>query len=81
MADDAPPQDYASLSHMEIVVRASLVLHSAAKNMVLGTPDTDVSKPKFPSEWLVTKDKGSVLIALPPPPTHPLPHPRVSPAR
>lgn len=39
----SPPQDYASLSHLEIVVRASLVLHSTAKNMVLGTPDTDVS--------------------------------------
>lgn len=37
-------QDYASLSHLDIVVRASLVLHSQAKNIILRTPDTDVSK-------------------------------------
>lgn len=43
MADAPPPQDYASLSHLEIVVRATLVLHSTARNMVLGTPNTDVS--------------------------------------
>lgn len=36
-------QDYASLSHLDIVVRASLVLHSQAKNIILRTPDTDVS--------------------------------------
>lgn len=36
-------EDYASLSYMDIVVRASLVLHSQAKNVILLTPDTDVS--------------------------------------
>lgn len=36
-------EDYASLSHMDIVVRASLVLHGQAKNVILGTPDTNVS--------------------------------------
>lgn len=35
-------EDYASLSHLRIVVRASLVLHTQAKNMILRTPDTDV---------------------------------------
>lgn len=56
-AGDAPPQDYASLSHMEIVVRASLVLHSAAKNMVLGTPDTDVSSPSSLHSGLLPKTR------------------------
>lgn len=42
-----PTQDYASLSHLAIVVRASLVLHSAAKNMVLQTPSTEVSSSSF----------------------------------
>lgn len=37
-------QDYAALLHLDIVVRASLVLHSQAKNIILRTPDTDVSK-------------------------------------
>ncbi|XP_073329932.1 integrin alpha-6 isoform X1 [Pagrus major] len=35
-------EDYASLSHLHIVVKASLVLHSQPKNMILKTPDTDV---------------------------------------
>lgn len=37
-------QDYASLSHLHILVKASLVLHGHAKNMMLRTPDTDVSR-------------------------------------
>lgn len=36
-------EDYSSLSHMDVVVKASLVLHSQAKNIILRTPDTDVS--------------------------------------
>lgn len=36
-------QDYASLSYLHIVVKASLVLHTQTKNMILRTPDTDVS--------------------------------------
>ncbi|XP_070770321.1 integrin alpha-6 isoform X3 [Enoplosus armatus] len=36
-------EDYASLSHLHIVVKASLVLHTHAKNMILRTPDTDVT--------------------------------------
>lgn len=46
-------EDYA-LSHMDIVVKASLVLHSPAKNIVLRTPDTDVSvaKPKINKRFL-----------------------------
>lgn len=42
-----PTQDYASLSHLRIVVTASLVLHSAAENMVLQTPYTEVSSSSF----------------------------------
>lgn len=38
-------EDYASILHMDIVVRASLVLHRQAKNVILRTPDTDVSIP------------------------------------
>lgn len=37
-------QDYASLSHLHILVKASLVLHGHAKNMMLRTPDTNVSR-------------------------------------
>lgn len=40
-------QDYASLSHLPIVVTASLVLHSAAKNMAIQTPYTEVSSSSF----------------------------------
>uniref|UniRef100_A0A3Q3VLA2 Uncharacterized protein n=1 Tax=Mola mola TaxID=94237 RepID=A0A3Q3VLA2_MOLML len=36
-------EDYASLSHLHIVVRASLVLHSPAKNIILRTPATNVT--------------------------------------
>nr|XP_020452044.1 integrin alpha-6 isoform X2 [Monopterus albus] len=36
-------EDYAALSTLHIVVRASLVLHTQAKNMILRTPDTDVT--------------------------------------
>ncbi|CAJ1079387.1 integrin alpha-6 isoform X2 [Xyrichtys novacula] len=35
-------EDYASLSHLRIIVKASLVLQTQAKNMMLTTPDTDV---------------------------------------
>lgn len=35
-------EDYASLSHLRIIVKASLVLHTQAKNMILQTPDTEV---------------------------------------
>lgn len=66
-ADGPPPQDYASLSQLEIVVRASLVLHSAAKNMVLGTPDTDVSSSSSSHGGSLPKEKAPSLIALPPP--------------
>lgn len=36
-------EDYASLSYLRIVVKASLVLHTQAKNMILSTPDTNVT--------------------------------------
>uniref|UniRef100_UPI0037E92270 integrin alpha-6 isoform X1 n=1 Tax=Semicossyphus pulcher TaxID=241346 RepID=UPI0037E92270 len=36
-------EDYASLSHVRIVVKASLVLYTQAKNMILRTPDTNVT--------------------------------------
>lgn len=36
-------QDYASTPNLHIVVKASLVLHTQAKNMILRTPHTDVS--------------------------------------
>ncbi|XP_029314787.1 LOW QUALITY PROTEIN: integrin alpha-6 [Cottoperca gobio] len=36
-------EDYASISNMHIVVKASLVLHTQAKNMILRTPHTDVT--------------------------------------
>lgn len=36
-------QDYASFSELNIVVKASLVLHGQAKNIILKTPDTNVS--------------------------------------
>ncbi|XP_041662979.1 integrin alpha-6 isoform X2 [Cheilinus undulatus] len=36
-------EDYTSLSHLRIVVKASLVLHTQAKNIILRTPDTDVT--------------------------------------
>lgn len=35
-------QDYTSLSSLDIIVRASLVLHTQSTNMILRTPDTDV---------------------------------------
>ncbi|CAK6954171.1 integrin alpha-6 [Scomber scombrus] len=35
-------EDYASLSSLDIIVKASLVLHTPAKNMILGTPDPNV---------------------------------------
>ncbi|XP_078118003.1 integrin alpha-6 isoform X1 [Sander vitreus] len=36
-------EDYASISNLHIVVKASLVLHAQAKNMILRTPHTDVT--------------------------------------
>ncbi|TDH06897.1 hypothetical protein EPR50_G00118160 [Perca flavescens] len=36
-------EDYASISNLHIVVKASLVLHTQAKNMILRTPHTDVT--------------------------------------
>ncbi|XP_065818223.1 integrin alpha-6 isoform X1 [Labrus bergylta] len=36
-------EDYASLSHLSILVKASLILHTEAKNMILRTPDTAVT--------------------------------------
>uniref|UniRef100_A0A3B4VE67 Integrin subunit alpha 6 n=1 Tax=Seriola dumerili TaxID=41447 RepID=A0A3B4VE67_SERDU len=36
-------EDYASVSTLHIVVKASLMLHAQAENMILTTPDTDVS--------------------------------------
>ncbi len=39
-------QDYASVSHSLIVVKASLVLHTQAENMILRNPDIDVSSPR-----------------------------------
>ncbi|KAM7407449.1 hypothetical protein PAMA_003259 [Pampus argenteus] len=36
-------EDYASLSSLDIIVKASIVLHTQAKNMILRTPDTDVT--------------------------------------
>ncbi|XP_042350253.1 integrin alpha-6 isoform X2 [Plectropomus leopardus] len=35
-------EDYASLSNVHIIVKASLVLHTQAKNMILRTPHSDV---------------------------------------
>ncbi|XP_058477547.1 integrin alpha-6 isoform X1 [Solea solea] len=36
-------EDYASVSTLHIVVKAMLVLHAQAENMILTTPDTDVT--------------------------------------
>ncbi|KAG7501776.1 integrin alpha-6 isoform X1 [Solea senegalensis] len=36
-------EDYASVSTLHIVVKAVLVLHAQAENMILTTPDTDVT--------------------------------------
>nr|XP_019945545.1 PREDICTED: integrin alpha-6 isoform X1 [Paralichthys olivaceus] len=36
-------EDYASVSTLHIVVKALLVLHAQAENMILTTPDTDVT--------------------------------------
>ncbi|XP_077392830.1 integrin alpha-6 isoform X1 [Festucalex cinctus] len=41
-------EDYTSLSSLDIIVRASLVLHTQATNMILRTPDTDVTLTVFP---------------------------------
>ncbi|XP_061925881.1 integrin alpha-6 isoform X1 [Entelurus aequoreus] len=41
-------EDYTSLSSLDIIVRASLVLHTQATNMILATPNTDVTLTVFP---------------------------------
>ncbi|KAM9850652.1 integrin alpha-6 [Aulostomus maculatus] len=41
-------EDYASLSSVDVVVKASLVLHTQAKNMILTTPDAEVTLTVFP---------------------------------
>ncbi|XP_057708221.1 integrin alpha-6 isoform X3 [Corythoichthys intestinalis] len=41
-------EDYASLSFLDIIVKASLVLHTRATNMILRTPDTEVTLTVFP---------------------------------
>ncbi|XP_038576430.1 LOW QUALITY PROTEIN: integrin alpha-6 [Micropterus salmoides] len=60
-------EDYASLSHMYIVVKASLVLHTQAKNMILRTPDTDVTVAVSP-ESAVAQHSGVpwwiILVAV-----------------
>ncbi|XP_070694793.1 integrin alpha-6 [Pempheris klunzingeri] len=60
-------EDYASLSHLHIVVKASLVLHTQAKNMILRTPDTDVTVTVSP-ESAVAQHSGIpwwiILVAV-----------------
>ncbi|XP_061697252.1 integrin alpha-6 isoform X2 [Syngnathoides biaculeatus] len=41
-------EDYTSLSSLDIIVRASLVLHTPATNTILRTPDTQVTLTVFP---------------------------------
>ncbi|XP_049583420.1 integrin alpha-6 isoform X1 [Syngnathus scovelli] len=41
-------EDYTSLSSLDIIVKASLVLHNRATNMILKTPDTEVTLMVFP---------------------------------
>ncbi|XP_077473475.1 integrin alpha-6 isoform X2 [Stigmatopora argus] len=41
-------EDYTSLSSLDITVKASLVLHTQATNMILRTPDTEVTLTVFP---------------------------------
>ncbi|XP_070832343.1 integrin alpha-6 isoform X1 [Chaetodon trifascialis] len=60
-------EDYASLSYLHIVVKASLVLHTQAKNMILRTPDTDVTVTVSP-ESTVAQHSGVpwwiILVAV-----------------
>ncbi|XP_035531993.1 integrin alpha-6 isoform X2 [Morone saxatilis] len=60
-------EDYASLSHLLIVVRASLVLQTQAKNIILKTPDTDVTVTVSP-ESAVAQHSGVpwwiILVAV-----------------
>uniref|UniRef100_A0A671YR48 Integrin subunit alpha 6 n=1 Tax=Sparus aurata TaxID=8175 RepID=A0A671YR48_SPAAU len=60
-------EDYASLSHLEIVVKASLVLHGQPKNMILKTPDTKVKVTVSP-EGAVAQHTGVpwwiILVAV-----------------
>ncbi|XP_077583766.1 integrin alpha-6 isoform X2 [Stigmatopora nigra] len=41
-------EDYTSFSSLDITMKASLVLHTQAKNMILRTPDTEVTLTVFP---------------------------------
>ncbi|XP_054643768.1 integrin alpha-6 isoform X1 [Dunckerocampus dactyliophorus] len=41
-------EDYTSLSSVDIIVRASLMLHTQATNMILTTPNTEVTLTVFP---------------------------------
>ncbi|KAI3356234.1 hypothetical protein L3Q82_017481, partial [Scortum barcoo] len=60
-------EDYASLSHLQISVRASLVLNSQPKNMILTTPDIEVTVTVSP-ESAVTQHSGVpwwiILVAV-----------------
>ncbi|XP_049905108.1 integrin alpha-6 isoform X1 [Epinephelus moara] len=60
-------EDYASVLNMHIVVKASLVLHTQAKNMILTTPHTDVIVAVSP-EGAVSQHSGVpwwiILIAV-----------------
>ncbi|XP_044072687.1 integrin alpha-6 isoform X2 [Siniperca chuatsi] len=60
-------EDYASLSHLYIVVKASLVLHTQAKNLILRTPDTQVTVAVSP-ESAVAQHSGVpwwiILVAV-----------------
>ncbi|XP_041806049.1 integrin alpha-6 isoform X2 [Chelmon rostratus] len=60
-------EDYASLSYLHIVVKASLVLHTQTKNMILRTPDTDVTVTVSP-ESAVAQHSGVpwwiILVAV-----------------
>ncbi|XP_037645331.1 integrin alpha-6 isoform X1 [Sebastes umbrosus] len=60
-------EDYASISNMHIVVKASLVFHTQAKNMILRTPHTDVTVSVSP-EGAVAQHTGVpwwiILVAV-----------------
>ncbi|XP_036964800.1 integrin alpha-6 isoform X2 [Acanthopagrus latus] len=60
-------EDYASLSYLEIVVKASLVLQGQPNNMILRTPDTEV-KVTVTSEGAVAQHTGVpwwiILVAV-----------------
>uniref|UniRef100_A0AAQ4Q7Y7 Integrin subunit alpha 6 n=1 Tax=Gasterosteus aculeatus aculeatus TaxID=481459 RepID=A0AAQ4Q7Y7_GASAC len=60
-------EDYASTPNLHIVVKASLVLHTQAKNMILRTPHTDVTVSVSP-EGAVAQHTGVpwwiILVAV-----------------